>query len=24
VLDIDGQLLVGFKPELYEKAFGTG
>ena len=24
VLDIDGQLLVGFKPELYQKAFGAG
>jgi arsenate reductase len=23
VLDIDGRLLVGFKPELYEKAFGA-
>ena len=23
VLDIDGQRLVGFKPELYEKAFGA-
>ena len=23
VLDIDGQLLVGFKPELYEQALGT-
>jgi arsenate reductase-like glutaredoxin family protein len=23
VLDIDGKLLVGFKPELYEKAFGA-
>jgi arsenate reductase len=24
VLDIDGKLVVGFKPELYDKAFGAG
>ena len=24
VLDVDGKLLVGFKPEEYEKAFGKG
>jgi len=24
VLDVDGRLLVGFKPEIYEKTFGAG